>query len=369
MGRLKLIVPITFALIFSLLFWAFRDIRPAMLVLAMVPFTLIGGFCRAGLAGLHLSVSAAVGFIAVAGISVQNGVIMVEQVIEIARRGATRSRPSSTARHAAPAPHRDDRPDGGLGLLPAALSHGIGSETQRPFRRHRRRHRQRHPVHPAAAARAAILRRRQRTPRAKPKHNQRPRPITQPPPPHAHAHPHRRRRPAARRRRRPAAARRPLLHHADYVGSAEQAESPSPPKFDLLVLDIGLPGMDGLELLSRLRARHNPIGVLMLTARDALNERVRGLNLGADDYLTKPFAAVELLARVNALARRSRGQSSLRREFGPGHRRRGPPGLAARPALDLPQREWAILQFLPDNPERCSARSASSPPCAAGTRT
>jgi DNA-binding response OmpR family regulator len=135
------------------------------------------------------------------------------------------------------------------------------------------------------------------------------------------------------------------------------------------VLDIGLPGMDGLELLSRLRA-HNPIGVLMLTARDALNERVRGLNLGADDYLTKPFAAVELLARVGALARRSRGQSSLRREFGPlsiddeAHRA----WLHGQP-LDLPQREWAILGFFLDTPKRCSARSASSPPCAAGTRT
>jgi len=158
---------------------------------------------------------------------------------------------------------------------------------------------------------------------------------------------------------------------ADYVGSAEQAESAlAAEKFDLLVLDIGLPGMDGLELLSRLRARHNPIGVLMLTARDALNERVRGLNLGADDYLTKPFAAVELLARVNALVRRSRGQSGQRREFGPlvldeeAHRA----WLSGQP-LELPQREWAILQFLLDNLERVLSKDASSPPCAAGTRT
>ena len=95
---------------------------------------------------------------------------------------------------------------------------------------------------------------------------------------------------------------------ADYVGSAELAEAAlATENFDLLVLDIGLPGMDGLELLRRLRVRSNPIHVLMLTARDALNERVRGLNLGADDYLTKPFAAVELLARINALIRRTRG--------------------------------------------------------------
>lgn len=142
--------------------------------------------------------------------------------------------------------------------------------------------------------------------------------------------------------------------NADFVGSAEQAEAAlAAESFDLMVLDIGLPGMDGLELLTRLRARHNPIHVLMLTARDALNERVRGLNLGADDYLTKPFAAVELLARINALVRRSRGQAGQRREFGPltldEEARRA--WLAGQP-IELPQREWAILQFLLDNPER-----------------
>jgi cobalt-zinc-cadmium resistance protein CzcA len=133
MGRLKLIVPITLGLIFSLLFWAFRDIRPALLVLAMVPFTLIGGFAGLGIAGLHLSVSAAVGFIAVAGISVQNGVIMVEQVMEIARRGAPRSEAILDGAMLRLRPIVMTALMAGLGLLPAALSHGIGSETQRPF--------------------------------------------------------------------------------------------------------------------------------------------------------------------------------------------------------------------------------------------
>ena len=133
MSRLKLIVPITAALIFSLLFWAFRDIRPAVLVLSMVPFTLIGGFAGLAFAGLHLSVSAAVGFIAVAGISVQNGVIMVEQVIEIARRGATRSEAILDGAMLRLRPIVMTALMAGLGLLPAALSHGIGSETQRPF--------------------------------------------------------------------------------------------------------------------------------------------------------------------------------------------------------------------------------------------
>ncbi|HMV17911.1 MAG TPA: response regulator transcription factor [Rhodocyclaceae bacterium] len=144
----------------------------------------------------------------------------------------------------------------------------------------------------------------------------------------------------------------------DYVGTAEQAEaSLAAEAFDLLVLDIGLPGMDGLELLRRLRARSSAIHVLMLTARDALNERVRGLNAGADDYLTKPFAAVELLARVNALARRSRGQRGARREFGPlildeeAYRA----WLDGEP-LTLPGREWAVLLFLLDNQGRVMSK-------------
>lgn len=74
--------------------------------------------------------------------------------------------------------------------------------------------------------------------------------------------------------------------------------------FDLLVLDVGLPGMDGFEVLRRLRAKHRSHRVLILTARGELNDRVTGLQLGADDYLAKPFAMQELLARVRALGRR-----------------------------------------------------------------
>jgi cobalt-zinc-cadmium resistance protein CzcA len=132
-ARLKIIVPISVMLIFVLLFWAFRSTRKAVLVLLMVPFTFIGGFAGLGLAGLHMSVSAAVGFIAVAGISVQNGVIMVEEftleimkgksVLEAVLDGAV-VRLRAILMTALMA---------GLGLLPAALSHGAGSETQRPF--------------------------------------------------------------------------------------------------------------------------------------------------------------------------------------------------------------------------------------------
>ena len=86
-ARLKVIVPLSIFSIFVLLFWVFGSMRRAILVLLMVPFTLIGGLAGLGIAGLHLSVSAAVGFIAVAGISVQNGVIMVEQMVDLMRNG------------------------------------------------------------------------------------------------------------------------------------------------------------------------------------------------------------------------------------------------------------------------------------------
>lgn len=78
--------------------------------------------------------------------------------------------------------------------------------------------------------------------------------------------------------------------------------------FDIVVLDLGLPGMSGLELLGRLRKQGNTIPVLILTARDGVDDRVRGLDRGADDYVTKPFDLQELRARMRALVRRGRGQ-------------------------------------------------------------
>src|SRR5450830_1524925 len=131
--RLMVIVPLSALLIFSLLFWAFRSVKKAMLVLAMVPFTLIGGIVGLALAGLHLSISAAVGFIAVAGISVQNGVIMVEQIVEFMERGAPLASAVVDGAVLRLRPILMTALMAGLGLLPAALSHDIGSETQRPF--------------------------------------------------------------------------------------------------------------------------------------------------------------------------------------------------------------------------------------------
>ncbi len=131
--RLLVIVPLSALLIFSLLFWAFRSVKKAVLVLAMVPFTLIGGLAGLAITGLHLSVSAAVGFIAVAGISVQNGVIMVEQIVEFMRNGAPLAKAVTDGAALRLRPILMTALMAGLGLLPAALSHGIGSETQRPF--------------------------------------------------------------------------------------------------------------------------------------------------------------------------------------------------------------------------------------------
>lgn len=132
-ARLIVIIPLTALLIFSLLFWTFKSVRLAALVLGMVPFTLVGGLAALGLAGLHLSVSAAVGFIAVAGISVQNGVILTEEVMLRVRSGSAVARAVIEGAVSRLRPIVMTALMAGLGLLPAALSRGIGSETQRPF--------------------------------------------------------------------------------------------------------------------------------------------------------------------------------------------------------------------------------------------
>jgi two-component system OmpR family response regulator len=85
--------------------------------------------------------------------------------------------------------------------------------------------------------------------------------------------------------------------------------------YDAVVLDLMLPGMNGWDVLSRLRTAAKPVPVLILTARDGLADRVRGLDSGADDYLVKPFALAELHARLRALIRRSAGQASPRIEI------------------------------------------------------
>jgi len=86
--------------------------------------------------------------------------------------------------------------------------------------------------------------------------------------------------------------------------------------FDLIVLDIMLPGMDGYQVCAALRASGNAVPIIMLTARDALNDRLQGLNNGADDYLIKPFALAELQARIEAILRRTQGKHTQRLQVG-----------------------------------------------------
>ncbi|KMQ72862.1 response regulator [Marinobacter subterrani] len=117
--------------------------------------------------------------------------------------------------------------------------------------------------------------------------------------------------------------------------------------FDLLVLDLGLPDGSGLSLLSELRKKGDVTPVMILTARDGVAERVQGLDLGADDYLTKPFSIAELQARVRALLRRSQRRTDNQLRFGP---------LCFDPAsgevtlhderLDLPPRELGLMEGL-----------------------
>ena len=128
--------------------------------------------------------------------------------------------------------------------------------------------------------------------------------------------------------------------------------------YDVLVLDIMLPGMDGLTLLQELRHRGDKTPALMLTARDTVDDRVAGLDAGADDYLVKPFAFPELLARVRALLRRPPLQTgtilrvddlqmdTAKREV----RRNGR-------LIDLSPREYAVLEYLMRHPNQVLTRT------------
>jgi len=140
---------------------------------------------------------------------------------------------------------------------------------------------------------------------------------------------------------------RHLVDIAATGGAAlEMAEAPG---IDAILLDVGLPDVSGLEVARRIRARGSHVPILMLTARDAISDRVAGLDAGADDYLVKPFAIEELAARIRALGRRASGGSA------PG------PALTAGPVrleeasrvvyvgerpVDLSRREFSLLECL-----------------------
>ena len=128
-------------------------------------------------------------------------------------------------------------------------------------------------------------------------------------------------------------------------------------EFDLVILDLMLPGRDGLQVLSTLRKRGLQTPVLILTARDAIEDRVDGLDKGADDYLVKPFAFPELLARVRALLRRGRTEQALPLKLADLEmdvvtrkaRRHGQP-------LDLTGREFELLEYLLRHKEQVVSR-------------
>lgn len=127
--------------------------------------------------------------------------------------------------------------------------------------------------------------------------------------------------------------------------------------YDALVLDIMVPGRDGLSILRNLRERKNPVPVLLLTARSELNERLEGLNLGADDYMTKPFHIEELIARLHAITRRTAGQAVSVLEVGDLQI-----NLLTRTVrracknIDLTSREFSLLEHLARSPGRVLTR-------------
>ena len=140
----------------------------------------------------------------------------------------------------------------------------------------------------------------------------------------------------------------------DVVGNGAQADQllQRAGAAEVVVLDIGLPGMDGFEVVRRLRARGSAVPVLLLTARDAVEDRVRGLEQGADDYLVKPFATAELVARVKALARRHTPPHSAlamgRLSLDVATKR----ARVGDKVVELSVREWAVLEFLLQHPSR-----------------
>ena len=147
--------------------------------------------------------------------------------------------------------------------------------------------------------------------------------------------------------------------HVDLVGDgAEGLRVASEGHYDVLVLDLRLPGMEGRDVLRTLRDRGNTVAVLVLTAQDAVDFKVQALRMGADDYVTKPFALEELLARVEALGRRPKAiappvlkVADLELDTGAREVRRG------GKAIELTPKEYAVLEYLMRHPGRVMPRT------------
>ncbi len=150
-----------------------------------------------------------------------------------------------------------------------------------------------------------------------------------------------------------------LRHRVEWSADGQQAQRLLDTEdFDLVILDLGLPGKDGFDILGHLRQAGSAVSVLILSARDGIKDRVKGLDLGADDYLTKPFDLDELLARVRVLERRRMSSANHVLENG-----KLVLDLNAMTVtwdnqpVELPRREWMLLRLFVENPQRVYTRS------------
>lgn len=151
-----------------------------------------------------------------------------------------------------------------------------------------------------------------------------------------------------------AAGLRSLGFAVDWFTNGEQADTAlATTPYDAAVLDLGLPGRDGLDWLARWRRRTVALPVVVLTARDAVEQRIEGLDTGADDYLVKPIETAELAARLRAVIRRSHGRAEPVWQHGALEFRPADKSVRWRgAAVELTARETALLELLLANPQR-----------------
>jgi DNA-binding response OmpR family regulator len=149
--------------------------------------------------------------------------------------------------------------------------------------------------------------------------------------------------------------RYPVTISAEGAGVLAQIDAH---KCDLVILDLGLPRVDGLDLLRRIRSRDSALPVLVLTGRTQVDDRVKALDLGADDYLTKPFEYPELAARVRALLRRAQHSEEAVTHFEDLELNRMDRTVRrAERQINLTPKEFALLEYLMMNPGRCLTRA------------
>lgn len=147
---------------------------------------------------------------------------------------------------------------------------------------------------------------------------------------------------------------------ADWVKNGQTAlNTLASQHYDLILLDLGLPGKDGFDVLKSIRGKDNPVPLLIITARDGLDERIRGLDNGADDYVLKPFEMAELLARMRAVLRRKGGVASSLMRNGTVSLDPATREACANDgeAVQLSNREFALLQALMVRPGAILSRS------------